>query len=125
MIHNSYLNNITINMIIERPSLRMCSPKFFLMFDGAVYGGNKDLIVINQITVTGSNKICYGYHEAMATWLYNSNRLHIGLFNLQFYRMNQVAIGIVIRLASASLAFKSCTFAYIRRQMKVVEQVRS
>ena len=121
LIRNSYLSNITIDMTIETPSLHMCGPKFYLMFWGI--RKRQQSILINQISVSGYNEMCYGYHEAMKISLQNTYFVSIKLFNTRFYNMNQVALNILMSNSSASLLIKTCSFMYLKHEIKLIEQV--
>ena len=51
---NSYISNVTISIATVKPSMRMCSPKFFLWFLNAE--SYHDTISINQLFVTRHEK---------------------------------------------------------------------
>ena len=121
LIHNSYLNNIAINVTIEMPSLHMCDAKFFLMLWGR--RKNQDSILISQISISGFKEMCYDYHEAMKIWLYNIDGISVKLFNTQFYNMNQTALNILISNANASLLIKTCSFMYLKHEIRFIEDV--
>ena len=123
LILNSSLNNITINMTIETPSSLVCGPKFFLMFWDVGYDWNKDFISIDQVTISGSNEMCYGYHEAMKIWLSDINGISIKLLNSQFYNMSQKALLILIKGTYASLVIKNCSFVHLKHEMKRMERI--
>ena len=65
---------------------------------------------MNQISVSGYNEMCYGYHEAMKISLQNTYFVSIKLFNTRFYNMNQVALNILMSNSNASLLIKTCSF---------------
>ena len=76
---NSYLNNITIDMTIVKPAMHLCSPKLFLLFVRTGYQYFEQIhqfndvdVLINQVSISGFNEMCYEYHEAMQIRLYKS-----------------------------------------------------
>ena len=123
LILNSCLNNITINITVETPSLRMCTAKFFLVFWHTGYDHNPDSILINRISVSGSNEMCNDYHEAMLIQLWYSYGIQVNLFNLLFHNMNQRAISFLVRHTNASVSVKTCTITYFSCEQKTIEQV--
>ena len=116
----SYLNNITIDMIMETPTSYMCSPKFFLMFSDKQYFHSYDSISINKIFISGSSEICYEYHEVMDIWIYNN--INVELCNSQFHKMDQIALDIQIEHVTSALSVKNCTFSHIKNKMRLLDQ---
>ena len=108
---NSYISNVTINLITIRPGIRMCSPKFF--FGSLNAERNHEKILINQLFITGHNELCYGLYELMNIQLYKSYGINVELYNLHFYATNQIALYIDMYDTSTSLIVKNCTFKHI------------
>ena len=115
---NSYINNVTINITVLKPSVRMCNPKFFLWFLNAE--GDHDHILINQLFITGYNDLCYESHKLMKIWLHKSYGINIELCNSQFYGSNQIALYIEMKYTTSTpLIVKNCTFKYIMHDGEV------
>ena len=121
----SHLNNITIDMTIETPTVYMCSPKFFLMFsDIENYHGYADSISINKIFISGNSEMCYEYHEAMDIWLHNNNySMNVELCDSQFHNMDQKALDIQIERVTSALSIKNCSFFHIRNTMRLLDHI--
>ena len=104
---NSYLNNFTIDMTTVRPSIQMCSPKFFVVFLNAKNDHDHDLF-IKKIFINGYNEICYRYRTAMNLHLYQSHyNMKVELCNSQFYDMDQIALHIRMEYNGSSLLIKT------------------
>ena len=121
---NSYVNNITIDLTIETPSLHMCSPKLLLMFTGTEYHFNNESIVVNNLVVSGYSEKCYEYHEAVDIQLHNSNySINVELCNSLFYDMDRIAINIQMEHVSGSLSIKNCAFENIKHKVRLLDQI--
>ena len=123
---NSYLNNITIDLTIVKPTAYMCSPKFSLTLDDGYtdYNLKHDSISINQVFISGYSEICYEYHKAMQIHLHQSDYgMDVELCNSQFYNMNQMALHIRMSYANSSLLIKNCTFRYIKHTVAYLTHV--
>ena len=123
---NSYLNNITIDMTIVKPAMHLCSPKFFLIFVRTGYVNEHihqfNDVLINQVSISGYNEMCYEYHEAMQIRLYKSYGIKLKLLNSQFYHMNQMALHIQMQFTSALLLIENCTFKYIIHKTRLIDK---
>ena len=120
---NSYIYNVTIDLTIVRPGAQMCSSKFLLIIEDTGYGWINDLLLINQVSISGYNDMCYEDHEVMLIQLYECHGIHIELYNSQFYYMNQMALRIEMEYTDTSLLIKNCIFMYIKSKVRVVNQV--
>ena len=121
---NSYINNVIINMTIEKPAVQMCSPKFFVLFVNTKYDHDHNLLSIKKIFIKGYNEICYKYRTAMAFRLYqNHYGMKVELCNSQFYDMDQIALYIRMEYGGSSLLIKNCTFLSINHTMTYIDKV--
>ena len=120
LVSNSYLNNVTIVMTAVE---LMCSPKFLLIFLSEKYDSTHDIIIINQLSISGYNEICYELHKAMEIRLNESYGMHIQLYNSQFYNMDQTALFIRMEYTDALLLIRNCTFANIKHKTRMIDQV--
>ena len=123
MFLNSSINNITIDLSVVMPTIKTCSPKFLLAFRDIKSGQHNDSIFINNIYISGFNKICYEHHEAMDIFLYQKHyNINVELYNSQFHNMDQTALNIhmIFVNASGSLLIKNCSFRYIKHAAKVL-----
>ena len=96
----------------------MCSPKFLLMFVDTEYDPNNELILVNNLFVSGYNKNCYEYHEAVDTQIHNSNySINVELCNSLLHNMDRIAINVQMEHVSGSLSIKNCTFENIKHKI--------
>ena len=109
LVLNSYLNNITIDMIAVEP---VCSPKFLLKYLNAKYNSThvNDFIVINQLYISGYSEICYAQHGAMEINVSESYGIHIQVYNSHFHYMDKTALIIRMEYTDAIILVTNCTF---------------
>ena len=120
---NSYIYNITIDLTIVRPGTQMCSSKFLLIIEDTEYGWINDLLLINRVSISGYNDMCYEDQEVMLMQLNKCHGMHIELYNSQFYYMNQMVLRIEMEYTDTSLLIKNCVFMYIKSKVRVINQV--
>ena len=125
LFQNSSINNITFDLSVVLPTIKMCGPKFVLSFVDTAYDHHHDFIFINNIFISGSNKICHKHRGAMDILLYQQySSMNVKLYNLHFHNMNQEALNIHVMhntYVSNSLLFKNCTFRNIKHVGKVLD----
>ena len=112
LLLHSYLNNITIDTTVMRPSMQMCGTRFFLFFADKEYEHNHHSISINKLVfISIHREVCYGYHKVMEILLHQGHfDVNIKLCNSHFDNTNQAALYILMRNSSNSLLIKNCTF---------------
>ena len=131
MFLNSYLHNITIDITEVKPSKHMCGRKCLIMFGHAKYNHIHeynhnhihDSILIDRLSISGYNEICYQSHVAMEITIYNIYGITVELRNSRFYDMSQTALFIQMESTNASLLIKNCTFTYIMHKPELIDQV--
>ena len=87
------------------------------------YYGKWNHVLINQVSISGYNEMCYEYHEAMQIRVYKSYGVQIELLNSQFFYMNQMALHIRMQFTRATLLVKNCTFKHIIHKMRLVDRI--
>ena len=124
MFLNSSINNVTINLSVVMPIIKMCSPKFLLAFVDTKSDHYHDSIFIHNVLISGFNEICYNKrHEAMDIFLYQKHfSITVELHDSLFHNMDQTALNIhmIFFNASSSLLIKNCSFRYIKHVAKIL-----
>ena len=114
---NSYLNNVTIDMTIIKPTVYMCTPKLALIFFGSRSSHNPDSILINRVVISGYSKVCDEYHTSIEIMLKKGNySTNVILCNLQFYNIDQMALNIQILKANTSVLLNNCSFMHVKHK---------
>ena len=116
---NSYFNNIIIDMTEVKSSTYTCSLKFLVMF----FHTENASVLIDQLSVSGYNEMCYMLYEAMQIVIYKSYGIIVQLYNSLFYNMNQRALFIEMNNTNASLLIKNCSFTSIVFVSGLIEDV--
>ena len=99
-----YINNLTINLTIIKPTPYMCTSKFLLVFKDTEHDQNHDSVSIHNILVIGYSEICHENYNAMTILLYQHHYdMKIELYNSHFYNMNQAPLDIHIFVSSSFL----------------------